>query len=272
MELFCRTLWRGFGWAGLTPDKHVVSLYSRVIGEVATDSLIIREVFDPDTISEDLKKVKEFCPEFAYCYSSSAYLVAKYLLRNGEHLPLEGVIVTSDQLFPHYRTAIEEAFKCNVFNNYGCNDGGAWGAECSEHVGFHHDFERSILEFENDGRLVTTDLWNYAMPFIRYENGDVGSWINTPCRCGREMPLFSITGRINDFLIAPSGKIMSPVSCSSFLRDECFLDVRVIQHNKIDVEIQYVRNPKFNSEECRRAALQLTEILPDMNFTLNEVD
>jgi phenylacetate-CoA ligase len=271
-ELFGRALWRGFGWAGLTPDKRVVSLYSRVIGEAAKDSLVIRDVFDPNTIEKDLERVRGFRPQFAYCYSSSAYFVGRYLLSRGENLPLEGVIVTSDQLFPHYRTVIEKAFNCRVFNNYGCNDGGTWGAECTDHAGFHHDFERSIIEFDKYGRLLATDLWNYAMPFIRYENGDTGSWINASCKCGREMPLFSITGRINDFLITPSGKVISPTACGALLENECFIDVRIIQYNEIDIEIQYIRNLKFNSEDCRRAASQLISALEEMRITMSEVD
>jgi len=272
MDLFERTLWRGFGWAGLTPDKRVVSMYSRVIGEVARDSLLIRDAFDPNRIKNDLELIRTFKPQFAYCYSSSAYIIARYLINADEKLPLEGVIVTSDQLFPQDRQVIEDAFQCKLYNNYGCNDGGAWGAECDEHSGFHQDFERSIIEFDKDGSMLATDLWNYAMPFIRYQNGDVGKWLYKTCKCGRKMPLFEVTGRIDDYIVTLSNKIISPTVCQAFIKNECFIDFRVIQHSESEIEILYVRNPKFNTDECKIILRPLILLLKDMVVVINETD
>lgn len=271
-ELFGRTLWRGFGWAGLTGDKRVVSFYSRVIGEVTRESLIIRDAYDPKKVKDDLEMARRFKPQFAYCYSSSAYLIARHLLNRRERMPLEGIITTSDQLFPQYRPVIEEAFQCPVFNNYGCNDGGAWGAECQEHSGLHHDFERSVIEFDGDGRMLTTDLWNYAMPLIRYENGDTGSWLNIVCGCGREMPLFKVTGRIDDYIITPSGRIISPTVISGFLREECFEDIRVIQRSESEVEIIYSRVKGHAIDNCEEKLGDLKALLKDMEVSISEVD
>lgn len=236
-----RTLWRGFSWAGLTHNKRVVSFFSRMIGEVAKDSLIIREAFDVNEIDAQLKQVRHFNPQFGYCYASSAYLTARHLLKTGQRLPLEGMLVTADPLFPHYKPIIEEAFQCKVYNNYGCNDGGAWGAECQERCGFHHDFERSIIEFEDDGKMVVTDLWNTAMPLIRYENGDTGKWIESDCRCGREMPLFVIEGRVSDYLITPT-QVFSPKIIDMLLRNEYFEQIRLVQHQDTCLDIFYTPN------------------------------
>jgi phenylacetate-CoA ligase len=175
-DLFWKALWRGFEFAGLTPDKRVLSLYSPAIGEISKNSLIIREAFDPNEVENDLKLARNFKPQFAYFYSSSAYILASYLIKADERLPLEGFIVTSDQLHPQYRKVIEEAFQCELYNNYGCNDGGAWGAECEEHSGFHHDFERSILEFDEDGACYQ-QIYGimlcllYAIKMVMWANG-----------------------------------------------------------------------------------------------------
>lgn len=269
--LFKNAFWRGLGWAGLTLDKRVVSIYSIRIAEIAAKSLLIQGAFNSNQVKNDLERIKNFNPQFAYCYSSSAYLIARYLIHNGINLPLEGVITTSDQLFSDYRTVIEEAFQCKVYDNYGCNDGGAWGAECEERDGFHHDFERSIIEFDDNGLLLTTDLWNWAMPFIRYENGDTGSWMDGSCRCGRALPRFRINGRINDYIITPSG-IIPPLVVIGKMRNDYFEDFKVVQHSKKGIELIYIRNKKYEKNDCERALAPMIEMLKGMSIVINETD
>jgi phenylacetate-CoA ligase len=270
-DLFPRTLWRGLGWSGWTPDKKIISFYSRVIGSVTEKSLIFREAFSPARIEQDLEAAEKFSPDYAYCYASSAYLVARYLLRERRTLPLSGVITTSDTLFPHYRKMIGEAFCCDVYNNYGCGDGGAWGAECSEHTGFHQDFERSIIEFDETGRMLVTDLWNYAMPFIRYENGDTGEFIGKDCPCGRDMPLFHVIGRINDCIILPD-RIIPPVTISQLLIQPALLDIRVIQHATDHCEIQYEPSSGYGEKECISAMSSFLPLLEGCTVEIHRVD
>jgi len=78
---------------------------------------------------------------------------------------------------------IERVFDVQVFDNYGLGDGGISAFECHLHKGMHIDYERSILQTVNDsgevvkcaiGRIIATSLYNYAMPFIRYDTGDFG--------------------------------------------------------------------------------------------------
>lgn len=267
-ELFSLSLWRGFSWAGLHQDKRVVSFHSRVIGKIAKNSLVIREALDLTRIEEELRQIREFKPQFAYCYSSSAYALAQYLLQHNLRLPMEGVVVTADNLFPHYKTAIEEAFQCKVFNNYGCNDGGLWGAECQERSGFHQDFERSILEFENEKMLVT-DLHNYAMPLIRYENGDTGHWLNKQCPCGREMPLFAVSGRFNDFIVTPT-KTFSPKTIGEIFKHEAFINIQVIQHKKNEIEIRYSHDPRFQDDISQAIINTFVNQLDGVNVQVNK--
>ena len=55
--------------------------------------------------------------------------------------------------------------------------------------------------------MIVTDLWNRAMPFIRYRNGDSVKFLNKKCSCGRELPLIKAKGRSNDFLITKNGVV-----------------------------------------------------------------
>lgn len=268
-NLFNQILWRGFSWAGLNHDKRVVSFFSRVIGEVTKNSLIIREGFDKDLIDNHIDSVLKFKPDFAYCYASSAYLTAQYLLQKGLKIPLEGIIVTSDHLFPHFKPVIEEAFQCKVFNNYGCNDGGAWGAECVERTGFHHDFERSIIEFDENGKMLLTDLWNTAMPFIRYENGDTGEWIKQACKCGRQMSLFKVNGRLSDYIITPT-QVFSPTAIDILLRNEYFINIQLVQQNEQKIDIFYTPHPQFEMKEIKDFLQRFIGHFKNVDVALNE--
>lgn len=270
-DLFGRTLWRGFGWAGLCHKSRVVSFYSVNIGTIVPCHLLLKDAFNIEKIDRDLAMAREFKPDFAYCYASSAYLVARYLQEKNLTFPLEGVITTSDRLFPHYRKTIESAFECEVFDNFGCNDGGAWGAECPEHSGFHHDFERSIIEFEREGRMLVTDLWNYAMPLIRYENGDTGCWLSDECPCGRKMPLFQIRGRMEDYIIL-SHSIISPTTVSILLRHPALRDIRFIQDSPTRCLVQYEPAPGFSQQDCRDALSPVLNLLDGCSVEILSVD
>jgi phenylacetate-CoA ligase len=114
------------------------------------------------------------------------------------------------------RKNIENVFSCEVYDGYGLNDGGISAYECPEHNGLHIDTERSIMEIVDDdgtqiedgiGKIVATSLYNYAMPFIRYDTGDMGHIISDECGCGRGSKLLKeVIGRSVDILQTPEGK------------------------------------------------------------------
>jgi phenylacetate-CoA ligase len=56
------------------------------------------------------------------------------------------------------------------------------------------------------GRVVATPLHNYAMPFIRYELGDIAE-VGSPCPCGRGLPVLTrMVGRARDLVRLPTGE------------------------------------------------------------------
>jgi phenylacetate-CoA ligase len=74
-----------------------------------------------------------------------------------------------------------------------------------------------VLELDSDtpaeegraGRIVITDLFNFRMPMIRYDTGDIGI-LESRNLYGRERPVFaSIEGRRMDLLYDTSGSLVS---------------------------------------------------------------
>ena len=56
------------------------------------------------------------------------------------------------------------------------------------------------------GRVIVTDLHNFAMPLIRYELGDQAA-LGPPCACGRGLPVLKmVAGRTHDLAVDPTGR------------------------------------------------------------------
>lgn len=165
-----------------------------------------------------LEVLNKFKPTFIYGYPSSIYFFAQWIKENNKNLSIDikGVFTTAEKLFSHMRETLHDVFHCEVYDTYGLNDGGLSAYECPEHNGLHIDTERSIMELvdtegnqleKGEGKILATSLHNYAMPFVRYDTGDVGSLTDEMCSCGREYPLLKeMVGRSVDFLITPEGK------------------------------------------------------------------
>jgi hypothetical protein len=87
------------------------------------------------------------------------------------------------------------------------------------------------------------------------------------------MPLFEVNGRIGDFIVTPSNKIISPTAAGSiFFLNECFADYRIIQHSESEIEILYVNNNDFSAEYCENLLKPFTSLIDDMNIVINPTD
>lgn len=223
-------LYRGWSYAGYRLGDRMVYLAGSSLGvhkkgrwhpsakEVGRNARMLSSFDMSQTdLAQYVAAINAFRPRFIRGYPSSLEFLSKWISesRKDVHRPL-GVFVTSESLFPHMRKNIETAFGCDVFNHYGLNDGGISAFECAEHTGLHVDTERSLMEVvdehgncveEGEGRVLATSLINEAMPFLRYDTGDVAVMMRGDCNCGRKTALIhDIVGRTTDILYTPDGK------------------------------------------------------------------
>jgi len=221
---------RGWGWAGYKIGDKRAHIGGTSIG--ATTQLDLKKrvrfliervmpistyILDEERIALYIRKLTNYKPKFIYGYASAIYMLAEYLTKYKIiNITPIAIFTTAETLLPYYRMSIEKAFHCKVFDCYGCGDGGAQAYECPTHNGYHLAIERAIIEFIDTnnniikpgqtGDIISTDLHNYAMPFIRYNTGDMGALAETHCSCGRGLTLMkSIEGRILDFILLPNG-------------------------------------------------------------------
>ncbi len=155
--------------------------------------------------------INVFKPAIIRGYPSSLFILSNHIEENDaiKALP-KSIITTAEVLLPKYREKIESIFRCPVFDEYGCNDGGLISYECKEHHGFHYAAERAIVEIEvgedspwprGYGEVLLTDLFNFSMPFIRYSNSDIAKLSSSSCICGRGLPVIEkVHGRSGDII------------------------------------------------------------------------
>ena len=124
-----------------------------------------------------------------------------------------------EQLFPADRDRLARALGATIVSVYGSNEIYGIAQECIPQARMHV-FPDVIAEIVDErgrpvadgtlGRIILTDLTNTAMPFLRYDIGDLGRSIAGACACGSQMPMIELgEGRISDRLSTPGGKVLS---------------------------------------------------------------
>lgn len=163
-----------------------------------------------------LNEIQKFRPKIIRCYPDPLLFLARHLKNHPEfHYHPQAITTTGNTLHPETRSEIENAFGCKIFDSYSC-EGNSTVFECPTHNCYHSTEEYGISEVIDDqennvatgvGRLISTDLWNLAHPFIRYDTQDLIEIDETPCICGRKhLRINKILGRDNEVLIMKTGR------------------------------------------------------------------
>ncbi|MDD1706245.1 MAG: phenylacetate--CoA ligase [Methanoregulaceae archaeon] len=112
------------------------------------------------------------------------------------------------------KSRIEDWLGIRAYDIYGTSElSGPMFCECSEQKGFHVWGDLAFIEILDPdtgeslgpgekGELVVTMLQKEALPMIRYRIGDITSFEDGVCACGRTHPrVMRISGRVDDMLI-----------------------------------------------------------------------
>lgn len=176
-----------------------------------------------------------------------------------------GEVVTQES-----RHIAKKTFGVEPFETYGSVEFGDLAFECNEHCGLHIITDSVFMEFVDEigehvssgeqGEIVVTGLWNYAMPLIRYRIGDLGIPTDEKCPCGRSWPLIrSIQGRINDYLVLQDGRRISYLYIQravfhKVLRENIFAitQYQIVQERIDRIILKIVKGKEFNLEILER--------------------
>jgi phenylacetate-CoA ligase len=178
------------------------------------------------------------------------------LLRRLEHhgdspetFHLRSIISISEQLPQSTRKALQARFGCTVVSRYSNQENGVLAQQCPGQDEFHLNtasYAFEFLQLEEDrpanpgdrARLVVTDLYNRAMPLIRYDTGDIVTR-QAHAACGEPTnTLREVEGRRVDFIRDIEGRLLSPYFvCNHFWAYTKLKQFQFVQESPEDYQI-----------------------------------
>ncbi len=212
---------RFYDWMGITPGDMILTYWGGHIRKpnyrehfktILSNKLrntISFNAYDtcPNTIDLIIKCLKSGKIKLIQSYPQALYTLALKLRERGNSFKIKAIMTTSEPLMPQHRELFREVFNCEAYDQYGCGEIGGIAYECEAHNGLHITEERVYLEINKNNELLITDLDNFAMPFIRYYNGDQAEFASEDCLCGRKSKVMKrILGRTCDYLLCRNGQ------------------------------------------------------------------
>jgi phenylacetate-CoA ligase len=206
------------------------------------------------SIAEQADWLARRMPTYLTTYQSVAAALAQHMEASGASLHLKGVLTVGETVDPAVREDVKRVFDCNIVDRYGATEIGLIAFECPAGGGYHVCAESVLLELLDDdgndaaegtpGRVVLTSLYNFAMPFIRYDIGDLAVAAHGPCPCGRTLPrLVTILGRQRGVFTFPDGAQYSPWRWKRlFYRPLNARQVQFLQTAPDRIDVRYVPN------------------------------
>jgi phenylacetate-CoA ligase len=233
-----------------------------------------------------LKAVESLKPDVLDGFSSSLWLLAREVeSRNITYVHPKLIFGTGELISPSSREYLEKVFGAPYYDQFGCMEVNRTAWECKAKIGYHMDVDSVIMQFVDkngdevaigeEGEIVYTSLFNYAMPFIRYGIKDIGVPLGDVCPCGITLPLMKmVAGRSNSFLTFPDGNRVGPwviiEHLKAFTLTKEIDQYRVIQKRKDLVEI-YVKKSNEQVDEEKLSNF-LTSNIRDGLQNLEKID
>jgi len=209
-------------------------------------------------------------PKMFKGYASALSLFAQYVQGQG----ITGIRpcyieTTSEKLSVPQRELLESVFACKVADHYSSREMGTMAYQC-EKGGFHICADGRYLEIVANGQvvqpgqmgeMVVTSLNQFAMPFIRYKNGDLAICKAGRCPCGRGLPLLKeIVGRANDFLVSADGRFVhSEFFAYTFRVKPEVTRYQIYQADREHLEVRLVCNQKVDDAWLNSVRAEIQE-------------
>lgn len=183
---------------------------------------------------ERLRETNEFLIknkiEAIISYGSTFDYLANYIEKCGsktDKYSIKTIIAGGEAIDITTREKLNQIFgkKCNVVSRYSNQEMGILGQDSSIDSGFvlnHGSYYFECLKIDSDepaekgevGRIVITDLFNYAFPLIRYDTGDTGIMEYNDSGWPK---IKEIYGKQRDVIYNTKGEPVSPAIMSVYM-------------------------------------------------------
>lgn len=216
-------------------------------------------------ISQQVEWLWQFQPEILLVYPNNLKGLLDAWKSDPSRQPrLKHVRTLGETVSGELRSMTQEQCGLPIEDNYSSQEVGTIAIQCPTSGLYHIMAEALVVEVLDDnneqcregqpGRVVVTDLMNYANPLIRYDIGDYAI-PGPPCQCGRTLPtLKTVLGRERNLMKLPGGETCWPlVGFHRFDEVAPIRQYQFIQHTLDDIEFKTVTSEELTSEQ--RAAL-----------------
>lgn len=283
---------RGWYWMGYRlGDKYIKlsqnpreKLHKKIQDKINNCIYVLSQSLTPESIEKIVGQIIGSNASVVRGYPSTLFILSDYISKNNiKEIELDAINTTGEILFPHMRKAIENNFHCPVFDSYS-SEGTATAFECDSHDKYHLAAEYAFTEIisngervanSSKGEIVSTDLWNYAVPFIRYNSKDIAVISDSKCSCKRGLPVIdSIEGRDVDIFVTPSGKrLIVHYFTGYFAKVDTVSQYQVVQNKSDKIELKLVPNNKFNNTEKEKIFNDISSYIGnDVDFSIRITD
>jgi len=239
------------------------------------------------TVHGMVQELNKFKPLLLKGFPHSLYIISRFVNEEGFSLNFKPHLIqtSSEQLTLQMRETIENTFNCKIMDWYGQSEYVLSFGQC-EYGTYHQTMETGIMDYIEDEwgfeRLVGTGLWNYSMPFINYNIGDIiDAGKNKQCTCGRNLiTIRSFEGRLNDMLYIPDGRVISGGGLDHYWKHRVIPSLMIvpeyvhfIQQSKNNLLVQIYSNDEFLESDLNQILFGLNLLFGnEMNIKIMLLD
>ena len=213
-------------------------------------------------------------PDRLVTYPSNVLQLAEASINEGVGIPtLKEIGTLGEVVNDTVREAARRAWGVPIVDAYSCSEVGFLAIQCPEREDMYHiQSENVLLEIVDEhgqacatgelGRVIITDLHNFAQPLIRYEIGDYAE-VGVPCSCGRGLPtLRRIVGRSRNLLMLKDGRrILPDFRIRQWPSIAPINQAQIVQKSVEHLEVRAVCQRELRTEEELRLAEYIRETL-----------
>lgn len=217
---------------------YIVGAARRAQGRVSRRKELLENIYripvsinDEATMEEIVTFLEKKRPTAMHASASNLYPVVEYIKAKKlppDHFALRTIITGAEMVPARLREDLETVFgpKCKVAVKYSNEEMGIFGMDSgigTPYILNVSDYYFEILKLDRDqpcedgelGRIVVTDLYNYALPMIRYDTGDIGAVKKD--KDGR-LVLVDLHGKRRDLIYNTKGISISGLTITNLMK------------------------------------------------------
>jgi phenylacetate-CoA ligase len=215
-------------------------------------------------VARQVEWLRSVDPDYLLVYPTNLSALLDQFERRGLRLPrLRQIRTIAETLTPAIRETAQRVFGAGIADTYSSEEVGIIALQCPQSGVYHVMAESLIVEVLDEqgeacvagqvGRVVVTDLHNFATPLVRYDLGDYAEMAD-PCPCGRGLPaLKRIVGRSRNMVRLPDGRSFWPlVGYHRYAEIAPIRQFQLVQRERETIEVRLVSAAPVTAEQEQR--------------------